>query len=93
MPFVNDSGDSDLEYLSDGITETLINSLSQVPTLSVKARSSVFRYKGKDVLPQQACTDLSVQAIVNGRIVRRDDDLILYLSLVDARSGTHLWGE
>jgi serine/threonine protein kinase/Flp pilus assembly protein TadD len=93
LPFVNASGNADLEYLSDGITESLINSLSQLPHLSVKARSSVFRYKGKEVDPQQIAAELSVQAILNGRVVQRGDDLTLYLSLVDARTGNEIWGE
>ena len=93
MPFVNQSGNADVEYLSDGMTETLINSLSQLPNLSVKARSSVFRYKGKEVDPQTVGNDLNVQAIVNGRVVQRGEDLTLYLSLVDTRSGNQLWGE
>lgn len=93
MPFVNASGNQDAEYLSDGMTETLINSLSQLPKLSVKARSSVFRYKGKEVDPQTVGKELDVQAILNGRVVQRGDDLTLYLSLVDTRSGNQLWGE
>jgi serine/threonine-protein kinase len=93
MPFSNASGNSDVEYLSEGITESLINSLSQLPKLSVKARSSVFRYKGKDVEPQHVAKELSVQAILNGRLIQRGDDLALYLSLVDARNGNQLWGE
>jgi TolB-like protein/Tfp pilus assembly protein PilF len=93
LPFVNASGNADVEYLSDGITESLINSLSRLPKLSVKARSSVFRYKGKEVEPQQVAKELSVQAILNGRLVHRGDDLALYLSLVDARNGNQLWGE
>jgi serine/threonine protein kinase len=92
LPFVNASGNADVEYLSDGITESLIDSLSQLPHLSVKARSSVFRYKGKEVEPQQVAAELSVQAILNGRVVQRGDDLTLYLSLVDARTGNQLWG-
>src|SRR5690349_16572914 len=75
MPFVNTSGNADLEYLSDGITESLINNLSQLPTLSVKARSSVFRYKGKDIEPQQVASDLKVQAVLNGRVAQRGDNL------------------
>ena len=67
MPFVNESGNSDVEYLSDGITESLINSLSQVPSLSVKPRSSVFHYKGVDISPQQIGSQLDVKAILNGR--------------------------
>ena len=93
MPFVNASNNSDVEYLSDGITESLINSLSQLPKLSVKARSSVFRYKGKEVEPQQLAAQLSVQAILTGRFVLRGDDLTLYLSLVDTRNGNQVWGE
>ena len=93
LPFVNASGNADVEYLSDGMTETLINSLSQLPKLNVKARSSVFRYKGKEVEPRTVAAELSVQAILTGRVVQRGDDLALYLSLVDARNGNHLWGE
>jgi len=93
LPFVNASGNAEVEYLSDGMTESLINNLSQLPHLSVKARSSVFRYKGREVEPQQVAKELSVQAILNGRLVQRGDDLTLYLSLVDARNGNQLWGE
>ncbi len=93
LPFVNASGNSDVEYLSDGMTESLINSLSQLPRLSVKARSSVFRYKGKEVEPQQVASDLSVQAILSGRVVQRGDNLTLYLSLVDGRNGNQIWGD
>ncbi|HET6889482.1 MAG TPA: protein kinase, partial [Pyrinomonadaceae bacterium] len=93
LPFINASGNSELEYLSDGMTDSLINSLSQLPNLSVKARSSVFRYKGTDVDPQKLAADLSVQAILSGRVVQRGDDLTLYLSLVDGRNGNQLWGE
>ena len=93
MPFVNQSGNQDVEYLSDGMTETLINSLSQLPNLSVKARSSVFRYKGREVEPQVVGNELNVQAILNGRVVQRANDLILYLSLVDTRTGNQIWGE
>ncbi len=93
LPFVNEGGNADVEYLSDGMTETLINSLSQLPKLSVKARSSVFSYKGRDAKPQQVGSDLNVQAVLSGRVVQRGDDLTLYLSLVDARNGNQLWGE
>ena len=93
MPFVNAGSNPDVEYLSDGMTETLINTLSQLPDLSVKARSSVFRYKGREVEPQTVGNELNVQAIVNGRVVQRDDDLTVYLSLVDTRTGNQLWGE
>ena len=93
LPFVNASGNPDVEYLSDGIPELLINNLSQLPHLSVKARNSVFRYKGKEIEPQQIAAELSVQAILNGRSVLHGDDLTLYLSLVDGRTGNQLWGE
>jgi serine/threonine-protein kinase len=93
MPFVNTSGNTEIEYLSDGITESLINSLSQIPKLSVKARSSVFSYKGKEVSPQQVAKDLSVQAILNGRVQQRGEQVILSVELVDARTGNQLWGE
>ena len=93
MPFFNESGNGDIDYLSDGMTDSLINSLSQLPHLSVKARSSVFRYKGKEIDPQRIATELSVQAILSGRVVQHGDDLTLYLSLVDGRSGNQIWGE
>lgn len=93
MPFVNSTGDADIEYLSDGLTESLINSLSQIPKLSVKARSSVFTYKGREVSPQQLAKDLSVQAILNGRVSQRGDQLIMSVELMDARTGNQIWGE
>ncbi len=93
MPFVNASGNSDVEYLSDGITESLINSLSQLPNLSVKGRSTVFRYRGKDITPQQIGSELSVQAILNGRVVQRGEQLTLSLDLVNARTGDQIWGQ
>jgi len=93
LPFTNVDGNQDLEYLSDGLTESLINSLSQVPSLSVKARSSVFTYKGKEVTPQQVARDLSVQAVLNGRVTRRDDQVLLNIELVDTKTGDQIWGD
>ena len=93
MPFVNESGNADVEYLSDGMTETLIGSLSQLPNLNVKARSLVFRYKSKDIDPRTIGKELNVQALLNGRVVQRDDDLTLYLELVDAQTGDRIWGD
>ncbi len=93
LPFVNESGNADVEYLSDGMTETLISSLSRLPNLLVKARSTVFTYKGRSLKPQQIASELSVQAILNGRFVQRGDDITLYLSLVDGRTGDQIWGE
>jgi TolB-like protein/cytochrome c-type biogenesis protein CcmH/NrfG len=93
MPFVNTSGDPELEYLSDGMTDSLINSLSELSQLSVKGRSYVFRYKGKDVDPQAVASELSVQAVLNGRIVQKGDAITISLDLVDARTGDQAWGD
>jgi TolB-like protein/Tfp pilus assembly protein PilF len=93
MPFVNESGNADAEYLSDGMTETLISSLSQLPNLNVKARSSVFRYKGKEVNPQTVGKELNVQAILNGRVAQRGDQLTLTLELVDVQTENVIWSE
>jgi len=93
MPFVNESGNPDNEYLSDGMTESLISSLSQLPRLSVKARSSVFRYKGKDVSLQTVGNELSVQAVLLGRVIQRGDQLTLSLELVDAGTENVIWSE
>ena len=92
MPFVNDSGSADVEYLSDGMTETLINSLSQIPNLSVKARSSVFRYKGREFDLKKLAAELGVQAILTGRVIQRGDQLTLNVELVDALTENTLWG-
>jgi eukaryotic-like serine/threonine-protein kinase len=93
MPFVNESGNAEFEYLSDGMTEMLINRLSQIPNLSVKARSTVFHYKGKGTTPQQVGTELSVQAVLNGRVTQHADQLTLSLELVDTRTGDQIWGD
>ena len=93
MPFVNATGNSDYEYLSDGITETLINNLSQLPNLSVKGRGSVFRYKGKDTESKQVASELGVQAVLNGRLQARGELVTLSLDLVDAYTGNQIWGE
>jgi serine/threonine protein kinase/tetratricopeptide (TPR) repeat protein len=93
LPFVNTSNDPNTEYLSDGITESLINSLSQLPNLSVMARSSVFRYKGKEFDPQNVAKDLKVQAIVTGRVMQRGNQIVVSSELIDARSNRNLWGE
>ena len=93
LPFVNASNDPNSEYLSDGITESLINNLSQLPNLIVMARSSVFRYKGHEVDPQTVAKDLKVQAVVTGRIVQRGDQLIISSELIDARTSRNLWGD
>jgi eukaryotic-like serine/threonine-protein kinase len=93
MPFVNASPSADVEYLSDGMTETLIKSLSNLPNLSVKPRSSVFRYKGKDTDLQTIAKELNVQAVLNGRVVQRGDALTLSLELVDVQKDSVIWSE
>jgi serine/threonine protein kinase/Tfp pilus assembly protein PilF len=93
MPFENKSGKPEAEYLSDGMTETLITSLSQLPNLNVKARSSVFRYKGKDTSPKTVGRELNVQAILYGRVAQRGDDLTLNLELVDVQTENVIWSE
>lgn len=92
MPFVNASGNTDTEYLSDGMTETLINSLSQIPNVSVKARSTVFRYKGKEIDSKTIAAELDVQAILRGRVVQRGEQLTLNLELIDGGTENLLWG-
>ena len=93
MPFVNESGNADVEYLSDGMTETLISSLSNIPNLSVKARSTVFYYKGKEISPKKIGEELKVQAVLFGRVSQRGDDLRLSLELVNTESQDVIWSE
>ncbi|CAN5439182.1 hypothetical protein BH10ACI3_BH10ACI3_28840 [soil metagenome] len=93
MPFVNESGNADVEYLSDGMTETLISSLSNIPNLSVKARSTVFYYKGKEISPQKIGEELKVQAVLFGRVSQRGDDLKLSLELVNTQTQDVIWSE
>jgi serine/threonine protein kinase/Tfp pilus assembly protein PilF len=93
MPFTNQSGSPDTEYLSDGITESLINDLSKLPKLAVMPRASVFRYKGRDADPQAVAKDLKVEAVVTGRVLQRGDQLVISAELVDARDNRNLWGE
>ncbi len=93
MPFVNESGDAELEYLSDGMTETLIESLSKIPSLGVQARSSIFRYKGKDTDARTVASELGVQAVLYGRVAQRGDDLTFNAELVDGKTGNRLWAQ
>lgn len=92
LPFANDSADPDAEYLSDGIAESLINNLSQIRNLRVVARSTVFRFKGRDVDPQKAGNELRVRAVVLGRLLQRDSTLIVRAELMDVATGAQLWG-
>ena len=93
LPFENVGGDPDSEYLSDGVAESLINKLSQLPNLKVIARSTSFRFKGSDVDPQQVGRDLEVGAVLTGRVSQRGDTLVIRAELVDVAQGTQLWGE
>ncbi len=93
LPFENAGANPDAEYLSDGLTESLINSVSQLSNLKVIARSSVFRYKGKTVDPSVVGRELSARAILTGRIVERGNDLSISAELIDTRDDRHIWGE
>ena len=93
LPFVNMSNDAKTEYLSDGITESLINNLSQLPNLAVMSRNTVFRYKGKETDPQRVGHDLGVQAILTGRLVQTGDELLISVSLESLRDRRQIWGE
>ena len=92
LPFVNASGDPDAEYLSDGITDSLINSLSQVRKLRVVPRSLVFRYKGQDADPQEVDRDLSIRAVLSGRVMHRGDTLRIGAELLDVARVAQIWG-
>lgn len=93
LPFVNASGDSKLEYLSDGITVSVINSLSQLPMLRVMSRSIVFRYKGTDLDAQRIGKELGVTTVLVGRVHSAKDGLLISAELVDVANGWQLWGE
>jgi serine/threonine-protein kinase len=92
LPFANASADPNKEYLSDGITEHLINSLSQLPAVRVTARSLAFRYKGPQVDPQQAGRSLHVRAVLTGRVAERGGALNIQAELVNVEDGAQLWG-
>jgi len=93
LPFANAGADPNTEYLSEGITESLINSLSQLPNLAVRSRSMVQRYKGKDADARAAGRELGVDAVLSGRLTQRDQALAISIEVVDAATGNHLWGE
>jgi serine/threonine protein kinase/tetratricopeptide (TPR) repeat protein len=92
LPFVNATADANNEYLSDGLTESLIGTLSQVPDLKVMARSTVFRFKGKDDDPQKIGQQLQVRAVLMGRITQHGDEVAVQADLVNAADGSELWG-
>ncbi|MDQ3908337.1 MAG: tetratricopeptide repeat protein [Acidobacteriota bacterium] len=92
LPFVNASGDPDLEYLSDGISESLINNLARLHSLRVIARNTAFSFKGRDASPQQLGSQLNVGAILTGKVARQGDTLSVQVDLVDAETGSEIWG-
>ncbi len=93
LPFTNVGGDASADYLGDGITESLIASLTHVPDLKVKSRNSVFRYKGKDVDAQKVGSELGVSALVSGRVTPHGDNVEVSAELTDVRDNTELWGQ
>jgi serine/threonine-protein kinase len=93
LPFANASGDTNTEYLSDGIAEALINSLTELQQLRVIARSTAFHYKNKEVDPQAVGRELNVRAVLMGRVRQLGDALDIQVDLVDASTGAQLWGE
>jgi eukaryotic-like serine/threonine-protein kinase len=93
LPFDNQNHDPNIDYLSDGITESIIHSLSQLSQLKVMARSTVFQYKGKEVDPRKVGHDLGVGALVMGRLLQQGDNLTIRTELVNVSDGTELWGQ
>lgn len=93
LPFQNRSADAEAEYLSDGLAESLIYGLSQLPNLRVSPTSSVLRYKGKEIDPIIIGSELGVNAVMTGRFVQRGDELTLSVELVDVRNNKLLWGK
>jgi len=92
LPFVNDSKDPNAEYLSDGLTESIINSLSQLPNLKVMSRNAAFRFKGSNIDPLDAGRSLNVGAVLTGRLVKLDDRLVIKTELIKVQDGSQLWG-
>ncbi len=93
LPFENQNHEPDTEYLSDGLTESIINSLTQLPNLKVIARGSAFRYKGRTADPMTAGHELGVRAVLTGRLLQRGDSLVVSAELMDIMDNKQLWGE
>ncbi|MEK6325096.1 MAG: protein kinase [Acidobacteriota bacterium] len=93
LPFVNANADPDTEYLADGIPESIINSLSQLPHLKVMSRNSVFRFKGQETDAQEVGQKLGVRAVLTGRVTQRGDGLAISIELVDVRDNSQIWGQ
>jgi len=93
LPFDNQNRDPDTDYLSDGIPESIINSLSQLPNLKVMSRNSVFHYKGKDMDAQAVAKELKVQTVLTGRMTQRGDGLSISVELINAQDNSEIWGQ
>lgn len=93
FPFVNESGNSQADYISDGITESIINNLSQLHALRVTARSTVFRYKGQDYDPQQIGRELHADAVITGTLKQQGDTVTVQTDLVSTKDGSQIWGD
>ena len=93
LPFTNAAGDPDSEYLSDGLTESLINSLSQLPYLKVRSRNTVFHYKGQVGDAQKIGRELGVRALLSGRVTHHGNELSVSVELIDAQDDSTIWGE
>jgi TolB-like protein/Tfp pilus assembly protein PilF len=93
LPFVNESADQNLDYLSDGIAESVINNLTQLNSLRVLARTTAFRYKGRAADPQAVGKELQVKVVLTGTVARRGETLIVQADLVNVSDGSQLWGK
>jgi TolB-like protein len=93
LPFTNAGGDANADYLSDGITESLIDNLTHVPQLKVRSRTSVFRYKGNDVDVRKVGSDLGVSVLVTGRVLVQGDNIDVSAELTDVRENVEIWGQ
>src|SRR5262249_42978531 len=93
LPLVNAAADPNFDYLSEGITDGLIDGLSQLPNLTVKSERSVARYKGTDIAPHVIGRELGVRAVLVGKVVAHGDSITIRVELVDARDDNHIWGD
>src|SRR5438093_1611580 len=92
LPIENASADPEIEYLSDGVTGSIINMLGQLPNLRVVSQRTTFRYKGREIDPQQIGHELAVRAVLTGRILQLGERVVISAELVDTSDGGHLWG-
>jgi len=92
LPFVNQNNDANIDWIADGLTESIINGLTPLQNLKVTPRSSVFRYKGKEIDPLKVGNELGVSAVLTGRLLQRGDDLVVSAELIDVRYNKQIWG-